>query len=127
MIHLAIINISSWVGYDPEAEHIYGNLILSEHENVTIDNVDENAVKYLGEKIELEQPLTKEIAKALDEKNEEDVYHHQYLRRYSTNRFETDERIIEIAKQKYEELQLDCPMINLFEGEKYNGTKIFYN
>lgn len=112
-IYLAILNITSWAGQCADAEHVYGNLILSKTEKVNIDNVEEYNVKYLGENIEIRQPLTLEIAIKLDQKdsgnshqsifymkneleNNEDFYNV-----LNTNRFETFDEVVNAGIKKY--------------------------
>lgn len=56
-IYLAVLNIESWVGQCADATHLYGTLILSEKENVGVDNIEDYCVKHLGKNIELKQSL----------------------------------------------------------------------
>jgi len=132
MIYLAILNITSWVGQCADAEHLYGHLILSTKEEVTIDNVDEWNVKYLGENIELFRPLTLEVAKALDEKEGGKTYQRHFrwmqegvtttreLEEYSkTNRFDTFDEVVNAGIEKWKELNCDCLFISLYEGKRY--------
>lgn len=131
-IYLAILNITSWVGISCGAEHLYGNLILCEKSDVNIDNVEEYNVKYLGENIEIRRSLTFEIATLLDKKDG----HGCNMRRYrlgesdpefasenpdyiTTNRFDTFDQIVNAGVEKWRELNIDCPFISLYNGEKY--------
>lgn len=132
IIYLAILNITSWVGYDSDAEHVYAHLILSENEKVNIDNVNEYNVNYLGNKIEILRPLTLELAKELDKKDKfnsnqrayrickEDPEFAKENPEYGyTNRFDTFEQVVNAGIQKWKELNLNCPFISLYEGDKY--------
>lgn len=131
-IYLAILNITSWVGISCNAEHLYGHLILCEESDVNIDNIEDYNVKYVGENIEIRRPLTFELATLLDQK---DGYGRN-LRRYrlvesdpefakenpeyiTTNRFDTFDQIVNAGIEKWRELNIDCPFISLYNGEKY--------
>jgi len=134
-IYLAILNITSWVGQCGDAEHVYAHLILSEKENVNIDNVEEFNVNYLGEKIELRRPLTLELAKQLDKKdghnsnqrayricNEDPEFAKENPDYGKTNRFDTFEQAVNAGIEKWKELNINCPFISLYEGEKYKAN-----
>jgi hypothetical protein len=120
---LAILNITSFVGQCSDAEHLYGNLILSTKENVTIDNVCDWNVKYLGENIELTREITLEEAKELDIKEQS----YGANRRYWLNgdktisRFNTFKQVVDAGIEKWKDLGLEgvCPFISLYEGDKY--------
>lgn len=137
-IYLAILNIDSWAGQCADATHLYGTLILSEKENVTIDNVDDHNVKYLGKNIELKRPLTLELAKQLDEKDgsnsnqrayrwANDGEHADFIKEYPdtglTEKFDTFEQIVDFAVEKWKELNINCPFISLYKGDKYYKNK----
>ena len=79
-IFLVILNITSWAGQCGDAEHVYGHLILSEKENVDINNVEEWNVNHLGTKIEIFRPLTLEFAKKLDKKEGGGFYQRDFIR-----------------------------------------------
>ena len=134
-IYLAILNITSWVGQCGDAEHVYAHLILSENEKVNIDNVEEFNVKYLGERIELRRPLTLELAKQLDKKdghnsnqrafricNEDPEFAKENPDYAKTNRFDTFEQAVNAGIEKWKELDINCPFISLYEGEKYKAN-----
>lgn len=134
-IKLAILNITSWVGQCANAEHVYAHLILSENDQVTIDNVEEYNVKYLGDRIELTQPLTLELAKKLDKKdgynsnqrsfrmyNENPEFAKKHPEYGRTNRFDTFEQAVNAGIDKWKELDIKCPFISLYEGEKYKAN-----
>ena len=143
-ISLVILNITSYAGQCAGAIHLYGHLILCDRENITIDNCAEWNVRYLGEDIELRQPLTLELAKKLDRIDGHNTYQRHlrysledpsYPIEYSTtDRFDTFEQIENFAIAKWKELNLDCPFISLYEGDRYDSnyggevkkTKIFY-
>ena len=146
-ITLAVLNITSYFGQCSDATHVYGKLILCTKPEVTIDTVEEWHVKFLGENVEVRQPLTLAIAKKLDEKDNGKTYqrHFRYMsedgegypEEYRTvNKFDTFDEVEQFAINKWKELKLDCPFISLYEGEKYdfkdisNGemckTKILY-
>ena len=121
-IYLAILNISSWAGQCHDATHLYGHLILSTKENVTIKNVTDWNVKYLGEEIELSREMTLEEAKQLDIK---DQSHGMNQRRWRngdkiTTRFDSFEQVVKSGIDKWKELNINCPFISLYEGEKYH-------
>ena len=40
----------------------------------------------------------------------------------TTNRFDTFEEVVNAGIEKWKELNLDCPFISLFEGEKYTAN-----
>ena len=130
-VTLVILNITSWAGQCSDATHVYGNLILCDKPEVTIDNVDEWNVKHVGENIELRQLLTLEFAKKLDAKDGGETYqrHYRYANRegndYPDEYRTTDklDNLLEVenfAIAKWRELNLGCPFISLYEGEKYN-------
>lgn len=134
-IYLAILNITSWVGQCGDAEHVYGHLILSNIAEVTVDNVEEWNVKYLGENIEITRPLTLEIAKALDKKDGDKTYQgyfrmiqdkDKFIEEYPeitvTNRFDTFEEVVNAGIEKWKELNIECPFISLYEGKKYTAN-----
>ena len=131
-IYLAIVNITSWVGISSDATHVYGHLILSEKKGVTVDNVEDSNVKYLGEKIELTRPLTQELAIALDKIDDHNTNqrHFRWAQEKpewldenaaygETNRFDTFTEVVNAGIAKWQELDIDCPLISLYEGEKY--------
>lgn len=133
-IYLAILNITSWVGQCGDATHLYANLILSER-NIGIDEVEEWNVNHLGRKIELRRPLTLELAIALDEKDgyhsnqrafricSEDPEFAKENPTYSTTiRFDTFEQCVNAGIKKWKELNVNCPFISLYEGEKYKAN-----
>jgi len=68
VVYLAILNITSWTGQCADATHVYGKLILCEQAGVTVDNIQEYNVKYLGNGIKIQRPLTEKLAKELDKK-----------------------------------------------------------
>ncbi len=133
-IYIAILNITSWVGQCGDATHLYANLILSER-NISIDEVEDWNVNHLGKKIELKRPLTLELAIELDKK---DGYNsNQRAFRLSqdpdfarenptygkTIRFDTFEQCVNAGIEKWKQLNINCPFISLYEGEKYKANK----
>jgi hypothetical protein len=133
MINLVVLNITSYAGQCADATHVYGSLILCDKDYINVDNVTEHNVKYIGQNIELRQPLTMEIAKKLDEKD--GGKHHQQevelileqpgefddMKDWGkTGRFDTFEEVENFAIDKWKELGLDCPFISLYEGDKYD-------
>lgn len=144
-VNLVILNITSWCGQCADATHVYGTLILCTEPEVTIDNIEEYNVKYLGERIELRQPVTLEIAKSLDKKSDGKTYERRVWLMTEhpeipdnefnyTNRFDTYEEVENFAIARWKELDLGCPFISVSDGEKYNfdyngekgHTKILY-
>lgn len=134
-IYLAILNITSWAGQCSNAEHVYGKLILCERAGVTVENVDEHNVKYLGEVIEIQQPLTLKMAKLLDKKDGGNSYQRAYrickenpdvkerAEFYGyTDRFDTFDEVVRAGVAKWKELDINCPFISLYEGEKYEAN-----
>ncbi len=127
-IYLAVLNITSWAGQCGDAEHVYGNLILSTQESVNIDNIEDWNVKYLGKNIEIKRPLTLELAMQLDKKDGHNS--NQRALRYAkenpeyglTNRFDTFEQVVNAGVEKWKELNIDCPFISLYEGKKYEAN-----
>jgi hypothetical protein len=136
-ITLVVLNITSWEGQCSDAIHVYGYLVLCDKPEINVDNVTEWNVKYIGENIELRQPLTLELAKKLDAIDGHNT-NQRHLRRatedstypieYSTtDRFDTFEEIEKFGIAKWKELNLDCPFISLYHGDEYdfeeNGSK----
>lgn len=130
-IKLAILNITSWSGMCPGATHLYGHLILCD-KDVSIENISDWNVKYLGESIEIRRVITKEIAEKLDAKDGHNTYSRifrqmtedpELLRvspEYGTvNRFDTFQEVVDAGIAKWEELKLECPFISLYEGRTY--------
>lgn len=110
------------------ASHVYGTLSLSDKKTITIKNITDYNVKYIGERLNLEQPLTVKEALKLDKVDGGDYY--MRLQRQGdimSERFRNIDEIVVSAKKKYKELKLDCPMIILYNGEKFSGTQIFYS
>lgn len=120
---LAILNITSFSGECSDAEHLYGNLILSNRDNVTIDNVSEWNVRYLGDNIELTREITLEEAKALDIKDQSYGLNQRIWVSGDkrTNRFNTFQEVVDSGIEKWKSLGLEgvCPFISLYEGERY--------
>lgn len=133
-IYLVILNITSYTGID--AEHVYGNLILSDKKNVNIDNIEEYNVRYLGKNIEVKRPMTRELARQLDKKDgyglnqrrlinfENNPDNPDYTDCGLTNRFDTIDQVVNAGIKKYKELNIECPFISLYEGNKYKNTFI---
>jgi len=126
-IHLAILNITSWCGYDASAEHLYGHLILSDKEQVTLENVHDWNVRHIGEQIELSREMTFDEAKKLDAKDQSGgrVQRRWMRGEKDTTRFDSFEQVVASGIAKWKELGLECPFISLYEGEKY--SKNSYN
>lgn len=131
-IYLAILNITSWVGVCGDAEHLYGHLILCER-NINIDDIVEWNVSHLGEKIEIRRPLTLELAKKLDKKdkfnsnqrafrifNEDPEFAIENPEYGTTIRFDTFDEVVRAGVEKWKELDINCPFISLYEGDKYH-------
>ena len=120
-IYLAVLNITSWVGQCGDAVHVYGNLILSTKKDITVDNVDEWNVKYIGEDIELSREISFEEAQTIDIKEQNHGINQRHWRHGDKriNKFDTFEQVVNSGIEKWKELNLDCPFISLFEGEKY--------
>jgi len=134
-IYLAILNITSWAGQCPDATHVYGKLILCESAGVTVDNVQEYSVKHLGEGIEIQRPLTEKLAKELDRKSGGKSYQRAFrlvtenpemreeMEYYGyTDKFDTFDEVVSAGVAKWKELNIDCPFISLYEGEKYEAN-----
>lgn len=120
-IYLAILNITSWTGQCADATHLYGHLILSTKENVTIKNVTDWNVKYLGEEIELSREMTLQEAKQLDIKDQSHGMNQRHWRNgdKNTTRFDSFDQVVKSGIEKWKELNINCPFISLYEGEKY--------
>lgn len=134
-IYLMVLNITSWAGQCADAEHIYGDLILCENERVTVDNVKDYNVRYLGQKIKIRRPLTEKLARELDRKSGGKSYQRAFrlvtenpeLREASeyygyTDRFNTFDEVVSAAVAKWKELDINCPFISLYEGDKYEAN-----
>lgn len=134
-INLTILNITSWTGQCPDATHVYGHLILCSSKQITIDTVEEWGVTSMGEAIELMRPLTLELAKVLDKKSGGTSYQRAFRlvtenpeflienpERGTTNRFDTFDEVVKVGVEKWKELDIDCPFISLYEGEKYKAN-----
>lgn len=130
-IYLAILNITSWAGQCSGATHLYGHLVLCD-KDISIENITDWNVKYMGENIEIRQVITKEIAEKLDAKDGHDTYSRIF--RYMTedpellntspeygtvNRFDTFQEVVDAGIAKWKELKLECPFIILYEGRRY--------
>lgn len=124
-VHLAIINIISWAGQCADAEHVYGHLILSTNKEVTVDNVEEYNVKYLGNKIELKREISLAEAIALDAKDQTGgAYEYDWnMGNKDTVRFKTFSQVVEAGVKAWRALGIDCPLISLYEGEKYYANE----
>jgi len=135
-VNLAILNITSWVGQCGDATHLYGSLILCRNVAITIDSVDDWGVGSMGYPIELFRPLTMELAIQLDKKDGGKTYQRQVraLKEHpeiqdkmpnygTTNRFDTFDQVVEAGIKKWKELNLKCPFISLYEGEKYKANE----
>lgn len=133
---ITILNITSWTGICADAIHVYGNLIICDNDNVTLDNVEEWNVNHLGEKFELRQPMTLEIAKKLDRIDggktyqrsfmlRQDLKHDEdYIEFLNTNRFDTFEEIENFAIKTWKEMNIGGTFVSLYNGEKYDFTDI---
>lgn len=128
MIKLAIINITTFVGMSFDADHYYGHIIFSEL-SIEPGKASEWSMNSLGKSQELSYELTLKDAKALDKKDHHDSY--QYSWHHGDKmctRFNTPEDVIEagikIWREKMKEVGYEFPLINLYEGEKYEDTKI---
>jgi hypothetical protein len=128
---LCVLNISSWVGYSPDAEHVYGKLKFIQQNTdddyglITIDNIEE--WRPAGEEIQLRKKLTIEQAKIFDQKDGSGYSWRRAVeldKRATTDRFDSFDEINKVGVKKYKSLKLDCPFISLFEWEKFNETVI---
>ena len=136
MITLAILNITSWSGQCADATHVYGSLILCERAGVSIDNVEDHNVKYLGDKIEIQRELTEKLAEGLDKKSGGNSYRRAFRMVNEdpsivenmeffgyTEKFDTFDEVVSAGVQKWKELDIKCQFISLFEGEKYVANR----
>jgi len=127
---LCVLNITSWAGYSPGAEHVYGRLTLVEQHNspdydpISIDNIEEWAPN--GKDIELRKRLTLEDARLLDEKSGGRTYQLSVQRGTPTytNRFNTINEVTKAGVKKFKQLKLNCDFISLYEGEKFKDSII---
>lgn len=127
---LCVLNISSWVGISPLADHLYGHLHLvrqntdPDYGSITIDNIEEWRPD--GEVIELRKTLNLEDAKLLDEKSGGKTYQYSIMRGTltTTNRFNSIDEVTKFAIKTYKKLKLDCDFISLYGWEKFEGTVI---
>lgn len=127
-VNLAVINITSWVGQCSDAEHCYGELILINQSNVDTESIVEWNLKYIGgEHIELRREITLEEAQALDIKNQNFGMYQRHWRNgeKTVDKFNELHEVVDAGMRKYHELGLTCPLINLYEGEKYDETIIY--
>jgi len=136
-INLVILNITSYAGQCADATHVYGTLTLCNNPEVTIDTVEEWNVRYVGDCTELRQPLTLELAKKLDSKGGGKTYQRafslydefkddpSFYETLNSNRFDTLGEIENYTIAKWKELNLDCPFISLYDGEKYDFKDIY--
>lgn len=136
IIYLAILNITSWSGQCTDATHVYGKLTLCDRAGVTIDNIEDYNVKYLGKGVNVQRPLTQELAKRLDEKDSGHSHQREFhvltehpeirdkMEYYGhTERFDTFEEVVNAGIAKWKELDINCPFISLYEGDKYKANK----
>ncbi|MFW6247242.1 MAG: hypothetical protein ACOC22_03675 [bacterium] len=135
-IYLAVLNITSYAGQCVDASHVYGRLILSERPDVNTDNISEYNVRYLGEGIEIKQKLTLELAEKLDKldggksyqrafriisENPDSLEEMEYYG--STERFDTFDEVVAAGIAKWKELDIACPFISLYDGNKYYANQ----
>ena len=127
---LCVLNITSWVGYSPDAFHVYGKLKLIEQNTdpdyglITIDNIED--WRPGGEEIQVRKKLTMDQAKIFDQK---DGSGHSWQRavelgRCSTDRFDSFDEINKAGIKKFKRLKLNCDFISLFNWEKFDNTVI---
>lgn len=126
---LCVLNITSWVGYSPDAEHVYGKLKLveqntdSDYSQITIDTIEE--WRPAGEEIELKRKISIRESIELDKKDGGHTYQRSAeLGRCISDRFDTIENLTKFAIKKYKRLKLECDFISLYEWEKFKDTKI---
>lgn len=127
-VNLAVINITSWVGYCSDAEHCYGELILVNQPNDDVNTITEWNLKYIkGEHIELRREITLEEAQKLDIKSQNFGMYQRHWRNgeKTVNMFNELHEVVEAGMKKYNELGLTCPLINLYEGERYKETVVY--
>ena len=131
---LCVLNISSWQGISPDAEHVYGHLTLVKQNTdpdyglITIDNIEEWRPD--GEVIELQKPLTLADAKLLDEKSGGKTYQHSvmlsanYNKKTYSGRFNSVDEVTKFAIKTYKRMKLNCDFISLYQWERFNETMI---
>ncbi len=125
-ITFAIVNITSWMGYSPDAEHLYGKLILCDEPFITLENIEEYTPEHLGEVIELGRLIdNEEEAIRLDSKNNWDGSHYQrqWYTRTPIKNFNDAQSIINEALKIYKKRNLTCNLISLYNGERYKFIK----
>lgn len=126
---LCVLNITSWAGYSPDAEHVYGHLTLVQQCDdpdfglITIDNIEE--WRPGGEVIQLRKVLTLADAQILDKKSNGHSYTHNVMRARTTiDKFNSIDEVTKYAIRKYKRMKLNCDFISLYEWEKFKGTVI---
>jgi hypothetical protein len=127
---LCVLNITSWMGYSPDAEHVYGHLTLVEQPDdpdygpINIDTIED--WRPGGEVIELKKRITLDEAKLLDKKSNGHSYERNFMLggRTPINKFNSIEEVTKYAIRKYKNLKLNCDFISLYEWEKFKGTVI---
>ena len=117
--YLAVLNITTYQGQCADADHYYGKLILSQV-LIDPDDIEQWNMNHLGQALTLEKEITLREAQYLDEKDGGHTYTYGWLHadRKTSERFDSIEEVQAAAKLKYEELQLSCPYIELYEGKK---------
>jgi len=127
-IYLAVLNITSWQGYCADAQHLYGHLYLSEHQEINLDTVTEWNIRHIGEEIELTHEMTEADAIKLDEKDGGHTHQRHFrLGDKQTKRFDTFAQVVKAGYEKWKELDLDCPFITLYEGDRYDIKNVKEN
>ncbi len=127
---LCVLNITSWQGISPDAEHVYGHLILVQQNTdpdyglISVDNIDD--WRPGGEKIQLKKTLTLEEARLLDQKHGGHTYEYSILRgtKTKTGSFNSITELTKFAIKKYKRMKLDCDFISLYQWEKFDDTII---
>lgn len=126
--YLAVLNISSWAGYCADAQHLYGHLYLSNHEEINVNTVTEWNVRHIGEEIELTREMTEQDAIKLDEIDGGKTHQRHFrLGDKQTKRFDTFAQVVKAGYDKWKELNLDCPFITLYEGDTYDIKNVKEN
>ena len=133
MIHLAILNITTFKGITYDADHFYGKLILSKtfHPITELPNLDLNS---LGSSIEIDRLITLKEAKELDKKDNSFFYQNawQLNNDRRSSRFNSIEDVLFAGIQEWMKILKHSedvnenpggfPFTNLYEGKIYDQT-----
>jgi len=124
-INLVVINISTWSGYDATAKHYYGSITYITDPAITTVNVANRATKYGGRTFDIRRKITEAEAREIDKSDGGHTYVKQWqIGNRMTTRFDTIQDVINAGQARCQELNMKCPIINLYDWCIYDDSKI---